>query len=238
VPATWLEDALDPVAVAVHAEPDILNLDWGAREPVRVSVQLSDGNLRRASANWSSADSSIATASPEAFVTANQPGVTTVRACIDDWICDDVHVVVSGTATTDQLFDDRFSGPIDTTRWKLLGKPAPRTIVTEDGEGAVWLNGDGVWLDGLLGNETFALRRGTTAEIEFRFRGGLTRQDRQRVALCLVQVDVNALTGAADQDVPNSAVQDGVCAAYPADELRHFDPESFCSTGGPRRTRS
>ena len=221
----WLRDDRVPVAARLILDTDSVAVAWGAADSIGGRLILSDSSTRTPDIEWSSADSSVATVSSAGILRGNRPGSTRVTGCVDDWICDSLFVDVRGEQGQDILFEDRFPDALDRQRWIPFGQPIPRVVSAPGGERVLFLNGDGVWLDGVLSRKAFSLSRGATLEVGFRFRGGFTRTDHQRVTFCLLDYDlesdtVSALPGL-EQD---EHTRGGVCLVYPSDELQHFDP--------------
>ncbi len=154
----------------------------------------------------------------------NQPGSTVVRGCVDDWICDSARVAVTGESTESQIVEDGFDGVLDTAKWIPFGQPIPRIVNAPDNERVLFLNGDGVWIDGILGRDTFTLNHGATLELEFRYRTGLHRTDRQTALFCLVRYDLPEPHPARLGKLDDERFRQQACFSYPSDERRRFDP--------------
>ena len=222
---TWLSDRRPPAPSILTLVPDSIIVDWGGAEAVSGNLTLSDGSADSVRVAWSSADSSVATVSSSGILRGNQPGSTFVRGCVDDWICDRARVIVRGEPTADQLLEDQFAGPLDKTKWITFGQPVPRAIKTAEGEPALALNGDGVWIDGILSRDRFTLTQGATLELEFRYQTGLHRRDRQTANFCLVRYELPANPPETLDQFDDQQKLESVCFSYPAGELRHFDPQ-------------
>ena len=143
----------------------------------------------------------------------------------------------------DQIVEDRFDGVLDTAKWIPFGQPIPRIVDTPDNERVLFLNGDGVWIDGILGRDTFTLNRGATLELEFRYRTGLHRTDRQTALFCLVRYDLPEPHPARLGKLDDERFRQQACFSYPSDERRRFDPAMaylsvWPSTAGDHCSRS
>jgi hypothetical protein len=220
--AVWLPDGVAPVPVALSVAADTLRLDWGASDDLTASVLFSDGSDRDAPVEWTLADSTIASVSA-GRVTANLPGTTLLTACVHDWICDTAVLEISGEQTEAVLFHDDFEGRLSAEMWTTFGQPVPVTDVSADGESVLFLHGDGIWADGVISRQGFAINLGATLDLEFRLP--LTgRVDRQRLNFCLGRFGQPSDSRPHFDGYPSSHILDGACVAYPAEELRHFDP--------------
>jgi hypothetical protein len=225
VAPTWLADHRPPVPSSLRLVPDRAEVNWGGADSLSGQLTLSDGSTDTASVVWSAADSSVATVAASGTLRGNRPGSTIVRGCVDDWICDSIRVVVTGETTADQLFEGHFSGALDTTQWIPFGRPVPRTVNTPENERVLFLNGDGVWVDGILSRDRFTLHQGATLELEFRYRTGLHRTDRQTAMFCLVRYDLPPGPPAALDQLEDGRIREQICFSYPADQLERFDPQ-------------
>jgi DNA-binding SARP family transcriptional activator len=188
---TWLAPTppvgIDSVVIRSPGEP--LPVDWGLSQKLGAEVFYSDGRwgYDNEPVSWKSLDPSVAVVDPAGRVVGTGLGRTAVIASVDDWIEDTVQVIVSGDGGREVLLQDEFSS-LEAERWALVGIPTPRAVVEGD-RPALEMPGDGRYQDGILTAEALDLGRGATVELEFRMR--LTRRDRQRLMLCLIQ-DINA----------------------------------------------
>jgi hypothetical protein len=229
---TWLPDRLAPVAASLALAPDSVKVAWGDTVSLRGTVTLSDGGRVAGELVWVSGDSSLATVSSEGVLTGNRPGSAEVHGCVDDWICDTVRVVVDTVASAELMFADTFATSLDPARWIPFGQPKPYITTASGGERVLFLNGDGIWNDGILSRDTFSLQQGVTLETEFRFHPRLDRTDRQVVALCLTRTMMPEGTEPPDE-ARDPEVRKAICFSYPADNLRRFDPEWAVLIGWP-----
>jgi hypothetical protein len=204
-----------PRSLLVSPPPD--SLPWGR------SVQLDawlvhDGGVElRTSPRWSSSDPSVARVDAGGRVHANRPGRAVIRAAYQGWLTDSVTIRVVGSGRG-PLLEESFE-ELDTAVWIPGGEPRPVADSVE-GEPVLRLTGDGVWVDGVISKRSFELPRGGTVEMEFRLP--LTRPDRQRVQLCLIQGEPPA--GPARHDPVEWDFEVQVCMVRPAGELRTLRP--------------
>jgi hypothetical protein len=222
----WLPDRTWAVPTRLSLAPDSVTVDLGGVDTLFGDVSLSDGSRRTPTLDWASADSSVATVSKAGILKGNRPGSTVLRGCVDDWICDTVAVRVRSTPAAGAiLFEERFDGPLDTARWRTFGAPKPRTVRAPDGDTVLFLNGDGAWADGMMSRETFTLSQGATLEVQFRYRGGIHRTDRQAATFCLMRYDAKSAAASETPDqLIDASVRSGICFSYPSAELSRFDP--------------
>jgi hypothetical protein len=129
---------------------------------------------------------------------------------------DTIRVEVTPSDHTDVLFRDDFDAS-GLSRWIPFGHPYPE-IVQVGGDALLSLTGDGRFHDGLIARESFDIRTGATAELEFRMP--LTRTDRQRVGLCLERAD--EYLGVTRPEWIGQTAGHSVCFVYPARERVKF----------------
>ncbi len=216
---SWTPSRAPVLPVAVTLPADTLRVPWGAERAVRGEVRFSDGAIRPAEIELSSAEPAIA-GIRDGQVVGNAPGVTTLVARVRGWLSDSVTVRVEGELPDEAIFAGRFE-TLDPGRWTGIGNPTAAPT-RWNGEPALELLGDGVWIDGVFSEPVVELDGGATVEMEFLLP--LTaRTDRQSVSLCLSGGDapVDPSTATSWPDDRRFAF---FCTSYPAGELSRFDP--------------
>jgi hypothetical protein len=148
-----------------------------------------------------------------------------VIATVHGWLSDTVGVTVDASRKPEStLLADRLEG-FDSLTWVPFGDPAFQAIDV-GGRPVLWLQADGVGLDGFRSRRSFDLSRGATFEAEYRLP--LTRRDRQAFAICL-SAQKDTLAGWTGHEA--SDVSERVCASQPSGETARFDPASFVLSG-------
>jgi hypothetical protein len=215
----WQPDSLPPVPTGVRiAASDSILLAWGARRPVTAAVTYSDGTQRSEAVEWASRDESVAsviTTDSGAVLTANRPGQTAVVATAGGWHRDTVQVRVTDAGSGDALLRDRFAS-LDSARWLLTGWPTP-VPVERDGEPVLLLRSDGLYSDGMVSRQGFALPRGGTLEVEFRMP--VTRPASQSIGIGLLSLD---RAPQSEEDVRAASSGGEVAFGYPYGEGMKF----------------
>jgi DNA-binding SARP family transcriptional activator len=214
----WVPDTLPPVVQSMDIQGGEVSLSVGERAPLSAVGLFSDGSSRPLAVTWESKDPSVASVDSTGVVVANHPGSVTVAARLAGWLEDTVRLDIGPADDSELLFRDGFSsGTLD--RWEQFGYP-PSELVEVDGARVLSMNGDGRYLDGVFARQTFTLRTGASAEVQFRLL--LTQTDRQRILLCIEAV---RSVSRWEQGDPQEIVSGGsVCARYPLDENVKFDP--------------
>jgi DNA-binding SARP family transcriptional activator len=217
----WVPDTLPPVVQSMAVEGGKKELPVGERVRLSALGRFSDGSSRPLPATWASSDPSVASVNSEGVVVGNHPGAVALVARFADWLEDTVHLNIGPAGDSDFLFRDDFSsGTLD--RWEQFGYP-PSQVVDLNGAWVLSMNGDGRYNDGILARETFSLRAGASAEVQFRLL--LTRSDRQRIFFCLEPVRPGV--GLDLTDLRGSMPGGSVCARYPLDENVKLDPRGL-----------
>lgn len=217
----WLAPPGNPIPARLQLALGDTRLKGGERVRIDAAATASDGSAVLVPIEWSSSDRSVATVTREGVVVGNREGSATIAGCLHGWICDDVRVTVLESATTDLLLETDFTTDLDTTRWAVRGDPAPIVEMSEDGEPALHLRGDGVWADGIISRLPFSLQAGGVVELDVRMP--VTRSSQQRFVLCLSRYSGQHDLGSSADDGVAGRVEEGVCVQYPAEELARFD---------------
>lgn len=180
----WHPDSLAPVVTGVTLARDSITLSWGGRRPLEAEVLYSDGSHRGEPVEWTSLEPGIASVGPGGVLFGNRSGTTRVVASKHDWHADTLHVTITGAPERRVLFQTDFE-TLDRDRWIMVGWPHPIAIV-RGGEPVLSMRGDGLWTDGMIDAESFALPRGGTLELEFQLH--LNRTAEQLIEACLLEM--------------------------------------------------
>jgi hypothetical protein len=165
---------------------------------------------------WASSDPSVLSVQSGGILSANRAGRAWITATYRDWLRDSIEVRVedSGLSGQDVLFRADFSDP-DLPDWEVYADPLP-SVLEQDGDWVLSLNGDGQYQDGLRTRSAFSLSQGATLEAEFRLP--LRRTDREHVHVCLSEEDPESIDS---RGIPISRATE-FCLGYPSHEQLKF----------------
>ncbi len=214
-----------PVEVRLPDGP--LELAWGGRERLPVAVEFTDGT-REGPVQWTSRSPEIVSVGPDGFATGNARGTAWIVASVNDWLRDSVWVRVTGEPPEAVLMADRFAS-VDTTTWMFVGSPPP-VAWSEGTDTAVDLNGDNLWVDGIVSRRDFDLTLGGTLDVDVKLP--LTLDHGQKIELCLVERELPARGPIAAGGYDGQAI----CFEHPFGGFQEFDSTSY-RFDGPLPTR-
>lgn len=223
----WTAPSLSPSQIRIDPMPT--RLARGERLDATATVLDQTGKPFARDVAWSSDNPSVVSVRPSGRVTANRAGQTTIRAVVDGWIADSVEVEVTVEADSERIAVSDSFAVLDTTKWIRLGDPDPEPIRNTEGDPALYLNGDGLFTDGIASWEEYDLSEGGTLEASF-WMGPFQRDDRNRIMVCLVDGD----PGADPTNHGDWVERQEACALWPPGEGVDFDPESLLLSAGNR----
>jgi DNA-binding SARP family transcriptional activator len=214
----WIPSELPPVVANVQIQNPPSTMRWGERATLRAIIRRSNGSLATDSVEWESRDPRIVSVSASGMITGNRPGRTSIIATAGGWHSDSVVVEVEKDVVTEGvLIRDPFA-TLDTIRWMIVGAPAPRIVPIEGGN-ALFMNGDGDTMDGVLSRGTYDLSRGGTLELEFRLP--FTRRDQQTLVFFLGNGEPRR--GLSGSNIGDWVWQDRLQFSFPVEQLTKFD---------------
>jgi hypothetical protein len=208
----WLPDEAHPPIWAIEILQGDQALEWSESRVLGAMGRRSNGEREPIQVQWESSDPSVVAVNPDGIVTGNRAGIAEVYARYSQWLCDSVTVQVLEPISVPRevLFRETFQDP-DLPMWVIPAETAPKpAVVQREGETALFLKGDGRYMDFIWSRRGFSLQHGTTLEAEFRLP--ITRKDRQRVGVCLEEVPRGEIR---EPYEPNGA---RVCFRYPVSE--------------------
>jgi hypothetical protein len=214
----WVPDHAEPVVQELGIEPAEPSVRWGGQVTLAAQGTFSDGTMQALPVEWEALDPNRASVNAQGVVTGNQAGSALIVAHYGPWMDDTVAVEVFEYERPDVALQGDF-GAEQLSRWEPFGFP-PSRIAAVDGDTVLSLEGDGAWNDGVRSRESFSLDDGARVEVVFRL--GLTRSDRQRIALCIQPAEIELPSG--DLAYLGTRRDQAYCLQYPAREQVKFDP--------------
>ena len=149
-------------------EPQVLAVGTGRGIRAAARVLGPDGEVVSSVLRWSVGDTVVARVDDQGFVRGRSPGTTLLVTSAGGFRADTVQVNVA-FAPVDTLFDEGWSGGLDTTQWTPFGYPRPVVVhgVPPDGRSAFLNNGDYNHGSGAVSVRTFEVGdAGLTLETE------------------------------------------------------------------------
>jgi DNA-binding SARP family transcriptional activator len=218
---TWVPDRILPVVKGVRIAEGDVSVERGGRLELSAMGIFSDGVSRPVQVRWEALDPSVVSVDSVGVVTANMIGTALVEARYTTWITDTVNVTVARTDQPEVLFEEHFAGG-SLSRWEDFGVP-PSRLVQHGDSLHLSLEGDGRYRDGITSRESFGIGEGATIDLVFRLP--LTRLDRQKIGICLV--DANFPVGEGTESWYGQTLGDALCIDYPVGEGETRDPQAL-----------
>jgi DNA-binding SARP family transcriptional activator len=204
------------------------SVDWGSSLTLEVRGIRTDGTPGPTALDWTSSNPGVASVSPGGTVTGNRAGRAVITATHAGWVTDSVLVTVREVLENpgEVIFRETFEGD-GLDDWVVSDSTFPVPAVLErDGETLLSLRGEGRYRDPIYTREQFSLQLGVTLELEFLMP--LTRNDRQRVYVCL-----KGRVAQADSMTQEAGQYDReFCFQYPSTELSKRKPDVFRVSAG------
>ena len=180
--AGWLRSVdTEAVAARVVIQPLADIAPVGVSTLLRASVVNSAGDvINGVRLRWSTADTALATVTPDGLLTPKRVGVVRVHASAGGWTEADM-VVHSQSLPAAVLFREQWTGAVE-SRWAYFGDPRPVTVSTR-GRHAFWNRGDGQHFSGAYSRIAFSLEGGFWVESELSTRITATQWQSATIAV-------------------------------------------------------
>lgn len=203
--------------VTVSGSP--LRLGWGESGAVHATAGLSDGSRHDVDVAWVSRDPRVASVRPDGTIIGNRTGSTCIVGVYEGWLRDSIRVEVLPPEGPLLFMSDAFS-TFPSDRWEVLASPEPMTRRLPNGAPVLSLRGDGRYADAIVTRQRFPVGAGLTLDLDFKL--SLSRSDRQRLGVCLSEVEPPA--AGSSRHSSEWVYGPGFCFFYPGRELAKFDP--------------